>query len=600
MRFFTQVGIAGIVGGSDSRPSNLLCEEGESSFCTAAPLTTSMHRRINLSLTEESPEPAGNRALVIGRRRPAFLSTVSTPLPGSRTVTGNWPSEGFSRAIKTLSERIADSTIAPPNRSERRLIENVMAIVIRESSGMTAIEVWRSLGASSLMDQRVSNEAMSILILTLGTNLNVAEGQESQFANESGLLRFCVINEEILQRAIAQRFMSQQQGNPSSRLNTFAANLPLYCPNVLNSVQLRTIALVHRLRRLSDRQAPALSIRTNRPRAFEEALPYLSGSAENIRNLRTGVGRVVFNGEAGIGPGIIRDWFTEVANQIYNPAYALFQIREADEPPYTELCPLAVHQENFRVWLRAVGRFMALAIVQGNPIGVGFPVMFFAKLLDQELELEDIGLDEPMLYRTLSFIMQASAEDLEDGAFDISIQGEDFLVTIDNRADLVHRKINSLISPQVEEQFQEVRFGFDEVIPTQTFRGIFSPAEVRGLMFGSPTIDVEDLINNVDLRDGYTAGHPAIQWLFTYLRSMDQEALKQFLRFSTGSTQLPLGGFGMLVPRFTIDSGGDDENNLPTSSTCFNQVHLPRYSSEEQVQRKFCQAISETGDFGKI
>ena len=53
---------------------------------------------------------------------------------------------------------------------------------------------------------------------------------------------------------------------------------------------------------------------------------------------------------------------------------------------------------------------------------------------------------------------------------------------------------------------------------------------------------------------------------WTAVRRMSQEERAMLLQFSTGSSILPNGGFGELVPPFTI-SIIQDENRLPSAHT---------------------------------
>ena len=340
-----------------------------------------------------------------------------------------------------------------------------------------------------------------------------------------------------------------------------------------------------------------LQVAASRQTVFAESTGVLS--RRMVRNIRRGVVRVSFNGELGEGDGLIRDWFSEMATQIYNPAYAMFQYREESEPRYTVLSPFAIHQDEFEENLRTVGRFMALAIIQRNPIKVSLPVMFFAKLMEHDVRLEDIRMVEPDLYRTLAYTMSSSDRELSELGLEIEIGGVPELVTSENRRELVHRKINSLISADVEVPFQLIKEGFNEVIPIETIKGVFTPAEVKGLMFGNPTIDVEDLYRHVELREGYTLEHQVIGWLFNYLGELDQDTLKKFLRFSTGTSQVPFGGFANLSQPFTIKAV-ESPDRLPTASTCFNLLHLPRYTSEQDLRTKCHQAITGADDFGFV
>jgi len=71
------------------------------------------------------------------------------------------------------------------------------------------------------------------------------------------------------------------------------------------------------------------------------------------------------------------------------------------------------------------------------------------------------------------------------------------------------------------------------------------------------------------------------------------------LAFVTGSPALPSGGFaalqgfgGGLQPFKVVME--PDNRRLPTASTCFNTLYLPRYESEEEMVRQLRRVLHES------
>ena len=93
-----------------------------------------------------------------------------------------------------------------------------------------------------------------------------------------------------------------------------------------------------------------------------------------------------------------------------------------------------------------------------------------------------------------------------------------------------------------------------------------------------------------------------LQWFWNALHSLTQEELALFVQFVTGTSKVPLGGFkdlmGMRGPqRFQIhimEAKGPD--SLPMSHTCFNQLDLPKYTSEEMLRERLVLAIKECSE----
>ncbi|OHS97883.1 hypothetical protein TRFO_35816 [Tritrichomonas foetus] len=68
-----------------------------------------------------------------------------------------------------------------------------------------------------------------------------------------------------------------------------------------------------------------------------------------------------------------------------------------------------------------------------------------------------------------------------------------------------------------------------------------------------------------------------------------------FLKFSTGRVRIPAQN--ITSPFLTIDFSHSDVDKMPTASTCFNQLHLPRYTSFEKAYKLISLAIEYTGTF---
>ena len=77
---------------------------------------------------------------------------------------------------------------------------------------------------------------------------------------------------------------------------------------------------------------------------------------------------------------------------------------------------------------------------------------------------------------------------------------------------------------------------------------------------------------------------PRPAFLWAALEAFTREERGLFLQFVWGRSRMPQGG-GRLSQRFVIsDLGrqeGDPDTRLPTASTCFFDLHLPRYTSGE-------------------
>lgn len=104
---------------------------------------------------------------------------------------------------------------------------------------------------------------------------------------------------------------------------------------------------------------------------------------------------------------------------------------------------------------------------------------------------------------------------------------------------------------------------------------IFNEQELELLISGLPDIDVDDWKNNTEYHN-YSASSAQIQWFWRAVRSFDKEERAKLLQFVTGTSKVPLNGFGQLegmngFSRFNIHRDYGNKDRLPSSHTCFNR-----------------------------
>jgi hypothetical protein len=80
------------------------------------------------------------------------------------------------------------------------------------------------------------------------------------------------------------------------------------------------------------------------------------------------------------------------------------------------------------------------------------------------------------------------------------------------------------------------------------------------------------------------------------VESMTPEQRSALLKFTTGRVRLPpAGNLGAFMIK--VDKDGSYRDRLPTSSTCFNQLHLPYFSCLQRAGQFIKVAIDFTGTF---
>ena len=115
---------------------------------------------------------------------------------------------------------------------------------------------------------------------------------------------------------------------------------------------------------------------------------------------------------------------------------------------------------------------------------------------------------------------------------------------------------------------------------------------------GLPTIDLNDWKKNT-IYENYNEESEVIKNFWKIIESYDNDERAEFLQFVTGSSKIPLEGFGYLqgiggINKFKISKVFERNfDRLPTAHTCTNQLDLPEYPSLEILEERLNKAIKE-------
>ncbi len=324
-------------------------------------------------------------------------------------------------------------------------------------------------------------------------------------------------------------------------------------------------------------------ISTLREQTLINSLEFLNGP---IKPFTSDTIPIEFTGEPGNGPGMTKEWISELTRQLFTPESGFFVLSDA-APLYYRINPEGLSRPRAREIYRAAGRFLALSLIRNHPIGVNLPIMFFGKLLDQQLTLDDVSSEEQQLVESMRFILSLPEEELVD--YPITIDGVDIVPTTQNREKLVLRKVNSLITPDLVPMFDLIKQGFNEAIPTTRLSAGFKPAEVKALILGSPDIDIDDLFAHANIRINDKS---QLKMFRNVLTGFTQEQRRKFLRFATNLSQTPIGGFARIQPKLEIDGGHKEiPDKLPRVFLCGNSMLLPDYENETEMRQMIILAI---------
>ncbi|XP_039512609.1 NEDD4-like E3 ubiquitin-protein ligase WWP2 isoform X2 [Pimephales promelas] len=324
---------------------------------------------------------------------------------------------------------------------------------------------------------------------------------------------------------------------------------------------------------------------------------------------------IIMRGEEGLDyGGIAREWFFLLSHEVLNPMYCLFEY--AGKNNYClQINPASSINPDHLTYFRFIGRFIAMALYHGKFIDTGFTLPFYKRMLNKKPTLKDLESIDPEFYNSIMWVKENDleecgvelyfAQDMEIlgkvTTHQLKNDGEDELVTHDNKEEYIGLLTDWRFTRGVEEQTKAFLDGFNEVVPLEWLR-YFDEKELELMLCGMQEIDLNDWQKNTIYRH-YTKNSKQIHWFWQVVKEMDNEKRIRLLQFVTGTCRLPVGGFAELIgsngpQKFCIDKVGK-ETWLPRSHTCFNRLDLPPYKNMEQLREKLLFAIEETEGFGQ-
>lgn len=325
---------------------------------------------------------------------------------------------------------------------------------------------------------------------------------------------------------------------------------------------------------------------------------------------------VEFTDEAGTGLGPTQEFYAKVSQEFASVSLDLWLGEDVNGFLHHNqgLFPKPIADFTRKVFeFRNLGRFISRAFMDQRILDFRFNPAFFLAVLKSQgflqsttLTLKDVDSD---LYDNLQKLDKETVESLEltfvlpgDEDVEICADGKQKLVTADNLDEYKQRVESFMLEDGVKFQIDQFVTGFSENLPIASLQALL-PVEICR-MCGQSDEDwsVETLSCSIHVDHGYSSDSPAVQNLILVMSALTLEERRAFLQFTTGSPNLPIGGFKALQPPFTVvlkhpeDEKIDRDQYLPSVMTCANYLKLPNYSSRAIMARQIRVAVEEGSD----
>ena len=183
--------------------------------------------------------------------------------------------------------------------------------------------------------------------------------------------------------------------------------------------------------------------------------------------------------------------------------------------------------------------------------------------------------------------------------------GKNIFLNDQNKNTFINKVIYVEAIMPFEEQIKYIQKGLFSILG-EGVQGIFSVEEMNFMITGQENIDLKDLRENIIYKGEYNENHPLIKMFWEKLLSWNKNDLIKFLQFSTGSSAVPIDGFGSLkdiygrIQKFTIEPFMNYSAENPDlyqfhkieSKKQHNTIILPKYKTKQELFTAMDMAIS--------
>lgn len=325
--------------------------------------------------------------------------------------------------------------------------------------------------------------------------------------------------------------------------------------------------------------------------------------------------RVMFAGEPGLDAGgVMREWFTLLFAELFDPDFGLFVSTVGDERCYWINTYSGDHHVNHLEYFDFAGRLLGKAILEEHLVTVHLALPFLKHILGVPTSFSDLQFLDDEIYHSAMIVKES--DDLEPLCLDFTVtrivdgkaqvielveNGAEIEVTSQNKKEYLEALFKYYVLDGVSEQVLAFLTALYDVVPEGLLK-LFDYQELELLMCGVPSIDIEDWKKHTEYKF-FKHNFPTelelsnTTWFWEILEEMPNEDRVRLLQFTTGTSRVPAQGFKGLISsdgrvrRFNIAFAGLDQTSLfPKAHTCFNRLDLPTYRSRV-VMREYLTLI---------
>lgn len=232
-----------------------------------------------------------------------------------------------------------------------------------------------------------------------------------------------------------------------------------------------------------------INLNVRRQDVFNDSYRVLAGKSGEA--IKYGKLNVKFHGEEGVDAGgVTREWYTVIAQSIFNPGYCLFEPCAADQLTYQPSRQSWVNPEHIG-FFRFIGKIIGKAIYDGRLLDAYFSRAFYKQMLGRKVDIRDLESVDPEYHKSLVWMLENDITNVVDLDFtlevdefgakqvvDLKENGSQIPVTEENKQEYVKLVVENRLETAIKDQVKAFLDGFYEIIP-RSLISIFDPDQLE-------------------------------------------------------------------------------------------------------------------------
>lgn len=246
-----------------------------------------------------------------------------------------------------------------------------------------------------------------------------------------------------------------------------------------------------------------------------------------------------------------------------------------------------------------IGMLLGLSLIHYDCLPFKLPSVFWKYVLGLPInwkDYESVSINQVNSLKSIEGMNESELDALEEplivylsGGKPIELEPDSKhdLISVDNRKEY-SRKLKEILLSQLEKPFSLIRKGMVTIVPEAALASM-TPESLEKYICGSEYVDT-NVLKKITLYEDFEGNaheHPSVIYFWNILDGFTQKQLSTYLKFVWGRSRLGTSQ----TDNHKLTYVRNKKGKLPEAHTCFFQMDVFDYDSEEEMKKKLMYAM---------